>query len=749
MVLVTVAAVLAVYWRARTGGFLWDDDAHITANPTIVGPLGLREIWTTAAANYFPLTMTSFWLGHAWWGLASAPYHWVSIVFHVGSALLLWRALLRLAIPGAWLGAMLWALHPVQVESVAWICELKNTQSGFFYLLAILLFVRWLQRPGPLTVDSEYVLAIVAATAAILSKTSTVMLPVVLGLVAWWLGRRRWRDVAWLIPFGAISAAAGGWTIWEQRVHSMASGADWSQTPAERLIIAGKAIWFYLGKLAWPEPLIFIYPRWGLDALRWTQWLPLAATAVAAALLLRSAAGRAKPLFFAGAYFVVSLFPVLGFFNVFFFRYSFVSDHFQYLASMGPLAFAGAVVAGGGENWNRFTPAWRWATGGVLLIALGSLASRQTAIYHDQETLWRSTVAQNPDAWIARMNLGAQYASSGRPAEAIPHYDAALRLRPDDPLAEVNYGVALLQLNRPADAISHLERALSLKPDLPEGHSTLGLAFTSTGRLQDALHEFETAARLKPDSPVINFNFGLALMQVGRFQDALSRMETAIRLAPGTSVYLDGMGRALLAAGRLQEAAGRFGEATKINPGDFEAWNSLATISLQTGRYDEAVSFAKTALANAPNAIEPRVTLARALLFSGHAADAVPHFEQVLRSRPPDADTEENLGSALYQTGRTGDAVPHYRDAVKLKPASATYHQNLASALMQAGQPADAIVEYQQALQLQPDMVDARLNLARVFAATGRRDEAVRQCEELLKLRPDYQPAREFLQHLR
>src|SRR3954469_16552657 len=225
--LIGVVTILLAYARLRHGDFLWDDDAHITGNPTIIGPLGLKEIWTSGKANYFPLTMTSFWIQHALWGLNPMPYHVVTVAFHVAAALLLWRILVRLAVPGAWLGAMAWALHPVQVESAGWICELKNTQSGFFYLLAIYFFVRWLQRAEAPRVSREYSFALIAAILAILSKSSTVMLPVVLGLIGWWTGKRRWRDAMWLLPFVAVSLLASGWTIWEQKVNSMASGPEW------------------------------------------------------------------------------------------------------------------------------------------------------------------------------------------------------------------------------------------------------------------------------------------------------------------------------------------------------------------------------------------------------------------------------------------------------------------------------------------------------------------------------------------
>jgi len=258
-----VGLVVLVYLPVLEAGFIWDDDKHLTENPCIVGPLGFAGIWTTAEATYYPLVLTTFWIEHALWGFAPLPYHLVNVLVHAACAIVLWLVLARLLVPGAWLGAALWALHPVQVESVAWVTELKNTQSGLFFLLSILCFLKWRESRG----STSYVLALLCAIAAILSKSSTVMLPVVLGLCGWWQDRSlSRRAVAPLAPFFLISIAASAWTIWEQQFHSGAIGTDWAQTWPERLIIAGRDVWFYLGKLAWPHPLVFIYPRWRIDA---------------------------------------------------------------------------------------------------------------------------------------------------------------------------------------------------------------------------------------------------------------------------------------------------------------------------------------------------------------------------------------------------------------------------------------------------------------------------------------------------
>jgi hypothetical protein len=428
-----IALVCIAYARVFDAGFIWDDESHLTRNPCIVGPLGLKEVWTSARAVYYPLVLTTFWTLHKVAGLAPWPYHCLNVLLHAGSAVLLWQVLRQLNVRGAWLGAALWALHPVMVQSVAWVTELKNTQSGFFYLFSIFCFLKWDGQPRitPITrirVTEDprasrrrfrnrrslmFALALVSFVLATLSKPSVVMLPVVLALCIWWrTGRIRWRDVAALAPLVLVSALASLWTILEQKFHAGAIGAEWAQTLPERLIIGGRAIWFYVAKLAWPHPLIFIYPRWKIESSQLIAYLPLVAALGGLLALWLNRAKWSRAVFFAATYYVVSLFPVLGFFSVYFFRYSFVSDHFQYLASMGPLALAGAGIVTGCSRLaalrrlSALPSTSRHATSqgsgvagsavattplvgicGVVLFLLVVMTLRQTAVYNNPVTM--------------------------------------------------------------------------------------------------------------------------------------------------------------------------------------------------------------------------------------------------------------------------------------------------------------------------------------------------------------------------
>jgi hypothetical protein len=341
--------VVLAYTPVWKAGFVWDDETILTANPCIVGPLGLKEIWTTPATDICPLTLTTFWTEHALWGLNPLPYHLVNVLLHGACAILLWRVLCSLHVRGAWLGAALWALHPVAVESVAWITEMKNTESGLFFLLSILFFLRCL-RTKDLDERNEgrwsYALSLLFGALAMAAKSSTVILPVALCLCAWWIeGRWHWRNVARMVPIFLMSIAASALSIWTQRLHlATATDPQWVRTWPERLATAGDAVWFYLGKLLWPHPLITIYPRWQIDAGQRISYLPLLAVIIILSIFWftrRSGGTGSRACFFAFAYFIVALLPILGLIDNYIFQYSLVFDHFQYLASIGPLALIG------------------------------------------------------------------------------------------------------------------------------------------------------------------------------------------------------------------------------------------------------------------------------------------------------------------------------------------------------------------------------------------------------------------------
>ncbi len=642
-----VFAVFIAYQPAWCTGFIWDDDQHLTENPCIVGPLGFKQIWTSSSAVYYPLTLTSFWMQHALWGLNPIPYHLVNIAMHAACGILLWQVLQSLKVRGAWLGAALWALHPVQTESAAWITELKNTQSAFFYLLTVLFFLKWRFEEisgKEQKAERYYILALFFAASAILSKTSTVMLPVVVGL-CWWCvdGHWRWRNIFRLIPFFAISAVASGWTIWEQQFHSGALGPEWSQSWPERFAIAGKVIWFYMGKLFWPYPLIFLYPRWQINAAQPLVYLPaFAAGAVMFVLWLKRHTGL-RPAFFAFAYFVVSLFPVLGFFNVYFFRYSFVGDHFQYLASMGPLALAGAGISAGFDYFKERLPLLKLIVCGVLLATLATLTWQQSKMYKDIETLWRTTIARNPHAFLAYNNLGAIYLHAGQVDEAMPYFQKALESDPDFAEAHSNLGEALMRIGRADEGLLELKKALAITPDSADSQYNLGNALMQIGQLEEAMDHFQKALKIKPDFVKADNNLGIIFLRTQHLNEAGICFERAIEIDPGYAEAHYNLGGVFELQGNLDQAATQFQKAIEIKPDYAHAYSNLADVLAAQGKLDDAVGEYQLTLKLDPNAAQVHFQLGLVLQKQGRLADAIAEYQEAVRLNPQYEQEKQQL----------------------------------------------------------------------------------------------------------
>src|SRR6266513_4390938 len=643
-----IALIFIAYARVFTAGFIWDDESHLTQNPCIIGPLGLKEVWTTMRAVYYPLVLTSFWVLHKIAGLTPWPYHLLNVLMHAGATVLLWRVLRQLGVSGAWLGAALWALHPVMVQSVAWVTELKNTQSCFFYLLSILCFLKWQEQPritritwmtdirkhgGAVSKAPQrrlgrlrsamarlgngrslmFAFSLLLFVLATLSKPSVVMLPVVLALCIWWRTRRiRWRDVVALAPFALISAGGSVWTILEQKFHAGAIGAEWAQTWPERLVIAGRAIWFYLAKLAWPDPLIFIYPRWEIDSSELTAYLPLVAALAGLLVLWLVRARWSRAVFFAAAYYVVSLFPVLGFFSVFFFRYSFVSDHFQYLASMGPLALAGAGIAtllgGFCETPADFvshpdavprsgstiaSPRWRLVLSGglcgILLVSIGFLTWRQTAEYHNLFALYTATLHKNPGCWMAHYNLGIILRDRGETDQAIDHYKRAVALRPDYAEAHYNLGRLLVEHGQLAAAIVHYERAAAINPADAEAQNNLGVTLFGIGRTDDAIAHYQNALEIRPHYAEASCNLANALIAKGDFDGAIARYTACLAAMPDQEEARYNLASALLRRGRTDEAIIQYQKVLQMHPQSADAHANLGSAWLAKGRVRNAM----------------------------------------------------------------------------------------------------------------------------------------------------------------
>lgn len=624
-----LVAVLLAYGPALHGGLLWDDDAHVT-RPELRSWQGLWRIWfeLDATQQYYPLLHTAFWIQWQLWGDNTLGYHLVNVVLHVAAAVLFAAVLRRLAIPGAWLAAAIFALHPVHVESVAWITELKNTLSAAFYLASALVYLRFDEhRRG-----RWYAVALLLFCLGLLSKTVTATLPAALLVVFWWQrGRLSWRrDVLPLVPFFILGALAGVLTAAVERKLIGAEGEAFLLTAVQRCLIAGRVVWFYLGKLVWPRNLMFIYPRWRIDSAFWWQYLfPVAALALLAGLwsLRRRTRGPLAGMLF----FVGTLFPVLGFLNVYPFRYSFVADHFQYLASLGVISLAAAGIA----SWlGRCPPSLQragYAACVLLLVVLGGLSRQQSRMYADFETLFRTTIARNPACWMAYNNLGIRLAEQGNVSEAGEQFTKCLEIKPDHAEAHSNLSLILLGAGRVDEAIAHAERALELNPDYAECHFNLGNALGRKGRGDEAIGHYRRALELRPDYVKAHINLGIAL---------LGRQE-------------------------LKEAEQHFRRALEIEPDHFNASLNLAFALDRQGKTREALALWRDALRRQPEAVPLGVRNRCAWILATdadptirNAQEAVALAERLVRdSGGKDPDDLDTLAAAYAAAGRFPEAV--------------------------------------------------------------------------------------------
>lgn len=538
--LLLVLFIFLAYLPAFHAGFIWDDDRYVTDNPLLSAPDGWRRIWFSfdSPSQYFPLTYSVFRLQYDLWGLVPAPYHAVNLLVHAANVLLLWQLLRRMAIPAAWLAAAIFALHPVQVESVAWISELKNLLSLFFILLALLAWLEFIKKER--AADWRwYGLALGAQALALTAKSSACTLPAALLLLLWLRHQPiRWPRLAQMLPFLALGAVSGLLAMWWERFHQGTEGQGFALTFPERLLVASHAIWFYLGKLVWPAQLLFSYPRWTLnpaDPLAY-GWLAATLAVVVIILLGRRRVGRGPEA--ALTFYVLTLSPLLGFIMLFTFLYSFVADHYQYVACIGPIALAAAGIVRAGDRFARTVPYLKQAVCALLLLVLGLLTWRQCGIYSNSETLWRATLQGNPGSWMARVNLGEYLASQGRLEEAVSLWQQALKLNPADAPALYDLGVAASQIGHLSEAVEDYRRALEIEPGFTKAANRLAwlLAASPEPAIQnapEAVRWAERANQLSQNSDAtVLATLAAAYAAAGRFPEAVAAAQRSLQLAP-------------------------------------------------------------------------------------------------------------------------------------------------------------------------------------------------------------------------
>jgi protein O-mannosyl-transferase len=650
--------VSVAYLPAVRGGFVWDDDAYTTANATLTEAGGLGRIWTDpqATPQYYPLVFSSFWVERRLWGLDPAGYHTVNVVLHLANGLLLWLLLARAGFPFPWLAAAMFLLHPVQVESVAWISERKNVLSGCFYLLAANAYFPLLDTGSDggaqgvrraRALRGAWGAAFALFALALLSKSVTATLPVALLLLAWWRrGSLTLRDAARVAPFVALGAVSGLATAWLEMTHVGARGAGWSFTPVERLVIAGKNVWFYLAKTLWPHPLSFTYPRWEPHGYPWWHLAaPLAAFALGALLWWgRSRIGRG-PLA-AYLFFLTTLAPALGFLDYYPMRFSFVADHFAYLAIIGPILCAIGVGAR-----LRLPRGGSAAAAGALVALLAALTYRRGAAYRDEETLWRDTLATNPAATNARVNLGVILAVRGAHAEALVQLEAALAEEPGAPEILNSLGSLYLELGRPGDAEESYRAALEAAPDFATARIGLASALLGQGRAREAVVQYREVVRRSPAHPGIHSMLAAALAREGDADTAIGTYQEALRQNPSDGRSHLELGALLAEHGHAVEAEGHFRRAIELDPSDHAARYDLGKILDGRGDPEGAMVLYREALGIRPDFAEAHNNLGVDLAVAGKREEAAGHFREALRVNPGYREAAVNLERLGFPVG--------------------------------------------------------------------------------------------------
>lgn len=520
--------VFTIYSPAINGEWLWDDDDLVSHNLVLRTAGGLKDIWLNprSTQQYYPLTFTVFWMQYQAWGLATAGYHLINILLHVLNAILVWQVFRRLNVKGAFAVAAIFAVHPVCVETVAWISELKNLLSGLFYLLALLFYLHYddVSADGQQTQAKQrwFVLSLLCFTLALLSKTTAATLAPVLVLLSWWKGKRPLKQILKnVIPFFLLGILAGGVTLWCEKVFVGARGEFWQYTVWERLMIAGRALWFYPSKIVWPARLSFFYELWPVQISGLKSYLPVLSFAVVltALFFLRKRLGRGP--FTAVAFYAVTIFPALGFFDIETMRYSFVADHYQYFASLGWISL---IVAGGYRLLARRIQSRLFFAGMTALVliagALAVCSYHQSRIYQSRFALYKDVLEKNPGSWMAYNNLGCLYSQQGRYPEAVASFSKTLQIDPESYLAYYNRAIANLNLQRYDAAVSDATSAVMIKPSA-QAFELRGFIYFQQGLLKKALREYDLCLRLDPD-----FSAGLALR--GEIYAALGLNDSAL-----------------------------------------------------------------------------------------------------------------------------------------------------------------------------------------------------------------------------
>jgi protein O-mannosyl-transferase len=703
------AFAFIAYYPCMSGGFIWDDKMLLTENEIIKAPDGLYRFWcTTEPTDYWPVTYTAFWFEWRLWGMNPTGYHVANLILHVVEGWLIWYILSKFSIPGAFLAGLIFVVHPVNVESVAWIAQRKNTMALLFFLLSIFCYVQAETQPTTQNrlyrhgVDLWYMFSLVTFMLAILSKGSVVILPVLLLGIIWWRRRPMAWDLLRITPFFVAAVGFTAVNVWFQTHGTREVIRDAGLM--ERLLGAGAVIWFYLYKTLLPINLDFVYPQWKIDINSLLWWLPILTALMVTAVLWWCRKGWSRPFFFAWCFFCVALVPVMGLTDSYFMKFSLVADHYQHIAIIGVIA----LVSAGWSEWYRHSRgAKHWAAMMVAIMALGMLAFltwRQSGYYRDEMTLYQVTLGNDPNCWLVHNNLGVIFAEAGRPHEALEHYQQALRV----------------------------------KPKYANFYNNLANVLKDMGKLPEAIEQYQYALRLDPNSAEIHYNLGQALVKIGQYPEAIEQYRQAVNLKPYYSEALNSLGLALVNVGRVAESIEIYKKALAINPNYISAHNNLGYALCMKNQTQEAIQHFEWSLKLKPDDPDVHLNLGNALYMSSQPDKAIEHYRQALKLNSRSPEAHNSLGVVLAQTGRSEEAIDHYKQAIKLRPNYVEAHSNFGNILCDLGRWQEAIEQYEKALNYEDNLPQIHKNLGLAYRAKGQYQQAIEHLQQAIRLKSDY-----------
>ncbi|MGD1030308.1 MAG: tetratricopeptide repeat protein [Opitutaceae bacterium] len=695
---VLVAAAWFVFAPAFHGGWLWDD-FEIQSNLTLHSGPGLERIWIAPASpDYYPLEATVRWVQWHLWHEHLLGYHLTNVGLHLLSAFLIWRLLKKLGVRLAWLGGLLFVAHPLAVESVAWVAELKNTLSLPPLLLAVSAFIDYdraadAPAPGAARPWRHLLRSILWFLASMLCKTSVAMLPVMLLVYVWWRrGRIGKRDLWNTAPFFAVSLILGLITFYFQLNRAIGGWRLPSRTGIGRIADGGFALAFYFWKCLLPAGLMPIYPPWSArlpPLLGFLPWLALAATA---GILLARRTPWSRTVLFGFGWFVVNLLPVIGFVPMSYQHIAPVADHFAYVALVGMVGLAAAGLSGVGKALDAddrgaqpLFAALRTCLAAAAAAGIGGLlvaSHRYAGVFKDQETEWTYNLRQNPRSPMVYLNLAYVQNQAGRKSEAIDSFNKAIQLDPQDPDIENGVGDLMAESELVAQAIPHYQRALELDPARIETRRSLATVLYKAGRAAEAIELYRQVLLKTPNDSETEANLGKALGDLGRQSESIAHFKRALEIDPRNAEAQNSLGLSLASSGRVEEGITHLREALRLNPDSSEVHNNLGF----------------------------------ALASLGRQQDAIVQFEEALRLKPKFGQAHNNLGFALAATGRREEAIKHFEEALSIEPNDPKAHYNLSVLLEMANRRPEAIVHLKEAIRLKPDFADARSSLSRLEA---------------------------------